>query len=77
MSGIRLVIGILVMAIGVPITLFLVLDLHTPSNFLAIAATTFCAWGIAEVLAKILERPRLRDRSPGKAMKEDWERRVE
>jgi len=74
-SGVRLVIGFIVMAIAVPLTLFLLLDLHTPSQLLTIAATTFLSWGVADLFAKILEKPRLKDRSPGKAFKEDWERR--
>lgn len=63
------------MGIAVPLTLFLLLDLHTPAHFLTIAATTFTSWGFADLFAKILEKPRLKDRSPGKAFKEDLERR--
>ena len=68
-------IGAIVMGIAVPIALFLLLDLHSISQLFIIAATTFLAWGVADLLATILEKPRLRDRSPGKAFKEDWERR--
>ena len=75
MIGPRLLIGVIVMAIAVPITLFLLLDLHTIPQLLTIAAVTFIAWGVADLLATILEKPRLRDRSPAKALKEDWERR--
>lgn len=60
------------MAIAVPIALFFLLGLHSVSQLLTIAATTFLAWGIADLLSTILEKPRLRDRSPGKALK-DWE----
>jgi len=74
-SGIRLVIGAIVMGIAIPVALLLLLDLHSVSQLLTIAATTFLSWGVADLLATILERPRLRDRSPGKAFKEDWERR--
>jgi hypothetical protein len=74
-SGVRLVVGVIVMAVAVPITLFLLLDLHSLAQLLTIATTTLFTWGIADVLATILERPRLKDRSPGKAFKEDWERR--
>jgi len=63
------------MGIAVPLTLFLLLDLHTPTQLLTIAATTFFTWGVADLFAKILEKPRLKDRSPGKAFREDWERR--
>jgi hypothetical protein len=75
MSGPRLLVGVVVMGIAVPITIFLLLGLQTISELLTVAATTFLAWGLAELLAAILERPRLKDRSPGKAWKEDWERR--
>jgi hypothetical protein len=74
-SGVRLVIGFIVMGIAVPLILFLLLGLHSPSEFLTIAATTFLAWGTADLFAKVLEKPRLKDRSPGKAFREDWERR--
>jgi hypothetical protein len=74
-SGPRLVVGIIVMGIGVPLTLFLLLHLQTIPQFLTIAATTFTAWGVANFFAAVLEKPRLKDRSPTKAWKEDWERR--
>jgi hypothetical protein len=74
-SGIRLVIGILVMGIAVPVTLFLLLDLHTLSQLLTIAAVTFLSWGFGDLVSSIMERPRLKDRSPGRALREDWERR--
>jgi hypothetical protein len=63
------------MGIAVPIMLFVLLGLHSWSNLFTIAATTFVAWGVADLLATVLERPRLQGRSPGKAFKEDWERR--
>ena len=75
MSGIRLVIGAIVMGIAIPVALFLLLHLHSVSQLFTIAATTFLAWGVADLLATILEKPRLHGRSPGKAFKEDWERR--
>ncbi len=71
----RLLIGLIVMGIAIPITLFLLLGLHSWSQLFTIAATTFLSWGVADILATILERPRLQGRSPGKAFKEDWERR--
>jgi hypothetical protein len=74
-SGIRLLIGAIVMGIAVPVTIFLLLGLTTLPQFFAVAATTFLAWGIADLLSTILEKPRLRDRSPRAALKEDWERR--
>lgn len=63
------------MGIGVPLTIFFLVGLHTPSQFFTVAATTFLAWGLADLLATILERPRLENRSPGLALKEDLERR--
>ncbi len=76
MSGIRLVIGIIVMGIAVPVTIFLLLHLHTLSELLTIAAVTFLSWGFGDLVASIMERPRLKDRSPGRALREDWERRT-
>jgi len=63
------------MGIAVPIILFLLFDLRSVSAFLSIAATTFLSWGVVDLLATILEKPRLRDRSPGRAIREDLQRR--
>lgn len=71
----RLLFGAIVMGIAVPVTLFLLLGLHSWTQLFTIAATTFLSWGVADLLATILEKPRLHGRSPGKAFKEDWERR--
>lgn len=76
MSGIRLVIGTFVMGIAVPLILFFLLGLHSWTELFTIAATTFLAWGVADLFASILEKPRLRNRSPGQALREDWERRA-
>ncbi|MGZ8795785.1 MAG: hypothetical protein ACXW2Q_14140 [Thermoanaerobaculia bacterium] len=75
MSGIRLVIGIIVMGVVVPVTLFFLLNLQRPMQMFTIAATTFLAWGAAELLAAILQKPRLKNRSPQQALREDLERR--
>ena len=75
MSGPRLIIGIVVMAVAVPLVIFFLLGLKTPAQFFTIAATTFLAWGAADLFASVLERPRLKDRTPGKALREDLERR--
>ncbi len=64
------------MGIAVPVTVFLLLRLTSLAQLFTIAATTFLAWGVADLLSTILEKPRLRDRSPGAALKEDWERRA-
>lgn len=65
------------MGIAVPIILFLLFDLHTISDLLVVFATTFLSWGVTDFLATILEKPRLRDRSPGRAIREDLQRRAE
>ncbi len=63
------------MGIGVPITLFMLLRLTTFSNLFTIAAVSFISWGVADLLASILERPRLKDRSPRGALRDEIEQR--
>ena len=75
MSGKRLLVGVIVMGVLVPLTLFFLLPLESLAYLFVIGATTFTAWGVADLFASILERPRLKDRSPGHALREDWERR--
>ena len=77
MSGIRLVVGAILMGVAVPVTLFLLLGLHNVPQLLTIAAVTFLSWGFGDLLSSILEKPRLKDRSPGRAIREDWERRTQ
>ena len=67
--------GVIVMGIVVPITLYFLLPLSSFTQAFAVAAVTFTCWGIADLIARILERPRLKGRSPAQALKEDWERR--
>jgi hypothetical protein len=74
--GVRLFVGVIVMGVAIPVMLFFLLGLHTLSQLFTIAATTFVAWGVCDFLSTILERPRLKDRSPGRAIKEDWDRRA-
>jgi hypothetical protein len=76
-SGRRLVVGAIFMGVLLPVTLFFLLGQHTISQFLTIAASTLMAWGVADFLSTILERPRLENRSPGDAFRQDWERRAE
>jgi hypothetical protein len=64
------------MGVAVPLTIFFLLGLSTLTEFFTVAATTFLAWGVADLFASILEKPRLKDRSPGAAIREDWERRT-
>jgi hypothetical protein len=73
LSGVRLIIGIIIMGVAVPVTLFFLLNLEKPSELFAIAATTFLAWGAAELLAAILDKPRLKDRTPQQVLREDLE----
>ena len=75
MSGKRLVIGLIVMGVALPLTIFYLLGLQTYSQFFTIAASTFLTWGVTDLLACILEKPRLEGRTPGRAIREDWERR--
>ncbi|MGA7617402.1 MAG: hypothetical protein WBX15_19730 [Thermoanaerobaculia bacterium] len=72
MSGLRLVVGFVVMGIAVPIALFYLLALHTLSELFTLAATTFLGWGVAELAGTILSRTRLADRSPSGALRQ-WE----
>jgi len=65
------------MGIILPITIFLLLGLTTASQLLTIAASTFLAWGVGDLLATILEKPRLKGRTPQGAFREDWDRRSE
>ena len=63
------------MGVAVPLVIFFLLDLKTPAQLFGIAATTFLAWGVADLFASILEKPRLKDRTPGRAIREDLQRR--
>lgn len=65
------------MGIAVPLAIFFLLGLSTVTEFFTVAATTFLSWGVADLFATLLEKPRLKDRSPGAAIREDWERRSE
>ena len=76
MSGIRLAVGVIVMGIAVPLALFRLLNLQTLPQLLTVAAMTFLAWCVADVLATILSKPRLQGRSAAAALREDLERRA-
>jgi hypothetical protein len=75
-TGPRLIVGIIVMGIAVPLSIYFLLGLSTVTQFFTVAATTFLSWGVADLFATILEKPRLKGRSPGAAIREDWERRT-
>jgi hypothetical protein len=70
MSGKRLIVGLVVMGAVVPAILFFALGLETVSQLFVVSATCFVAWGAADLVADILSRPRLADRSPGRALRE-------
>lgn len=72
MTGPRLLVGATVMGIAVPSVLFFLLKLTSFGQWFTVAATCFLCWCVADVTANILARPRLRDRTPGSAIKE-WE----
>jgi hypothetical protein len=75
MFGKRLLIGVVVMGIGVPSILFFALQLQSFSQVFTIAATCLLAWGVADLAADILARPRLKGRTPTGALRElDMER---
>jgi hypothetical protein len=73
MKGLRLAIGVVVMGVAVPAVLFFLLKLTSLWQFFTIAAVCFVAWGVADLTANILDRPRLEDRTPGSALR-DWEK---
>ena len=73
MSGPRLLIGFVVMGIALPLVLFLLLRLQTFPQFFTLAASIFLTWGVADLLASILERPRLENRTPGRAIRDGVE----
>jgi hypothetical protein len=70
MRGIRLFIGFVVMGIAVPAILFFFLELGTVGELFTVAATCFLSWGIADLAASILEKPRLENRTPGRALRD-------
>lgn len=74
MTGVRLVAGILVMGIAVPLLLFSLLELQTINQLVTLSLVCFFAWGVADLMAAILERPRLKDRTAKGAWK-DWEKK--
>ena len=75
MSRVRLLIGVVVMGVLLPVALFLLLGLSTIPQLFTLAASILVTWAVVDFLAAILERPRLKDRSPQQALKEDWDRR--
>jgi hypothetical protein len=64
------------MGVALPATLFFLLKLTTMPQFFTIAAATFVTWGVADLLAQILEKPRLKGRTPTAAWREESDRRA-
>jgi len=63
----------IVMGVLVPVTIFFFLELESLTNLAGLSVILFLAWGITDFMATVISRPRLRDRSPGKAIAE-WDR---
>jgi hypothetical protein len=70
MRGVRLFIGFITMGIAVPAILFFLLGLGSFGELFATSATCFLAWGLADLAARILERPRLENRTPGRVFRD-------
>lgn len=61
------------MGVLVPVTIFFFLGLDSFPKLFGLSVILFLAWGITDFMATVISRPRLRDRSPGKAIAE-WDR---
>lgn len=61
------------MGVVVPVLLFVLLDLSRPIELFILSMTCFVGWGVADLIALILSRKRLDDRSARDAI-EQWER---
>ena len=64
--------GAVVMGLALPTALFYLLDLHTVSQWVTLAASIFLTWGVTDLLSSLLSRPRLANRTPQQAL-HDWE----
>lgn len=73
MTGTRLATGTIAMGVVVPVLLFVLLDLSRPIELFILSITCFIGWGVADLVAMILTRRRLEDRSARDAL-EQWER---
>jgi hypothetical protein len=76
MTGIRLIVGAVVMGVAVPATVMWLLHRAGATEYFIIASCGFVGWGVADLLSSILSRPRLENRTPKHALR-DWERRGE
>lgn len=73
MSGQKLVVGVVVMGVFVPLIVGYFLELHSIGQFFTVAVTGIIGWAISDLTGTILARPRLQNRSPSDAIR-DWER---
>lgn len=65
-----MLVGLIVMGGLLPAALYFLLPLDTLAEFLTVSATCFFSWGVADLTANILARPRLENRSPGGAIRD-------
>jgi hypothetical protein len=63
------------MGVLLPLGLLFLLNLRTGAAFFTLAASIFLTWGAADLLATILEKPRLQNRTPRGAFREEFDRR--
>lgn len=73
MTGARLGTGAIAMGVIVPVLLFVLLDLSKPLELFILSATCFVGWGVADLVALILSKRRLVNRTPRQALSE-WEK---
>lgn len=73
MTGPRLVTGAIAMGVVVPALLFVLLDLSRPIELFTLSITCFVGWGVADLVATILTRRRIEDRTARDVL-EQWER---
>jgi hypothetical protein len=64
---------VIAMGVIVPVLLFVLLDLSRPLEFFILSATCFVGWGVADLVALILSRRRLENRTARQALSE-WEK---
>jgi hypothetical protein len=73
----RLIVGVIVMGVLLPLALFWLLGLTKWTELATLSASIFLTWGVADLLSSLLDKPRLRGRSPSQAIGEEWKRRSE
>ena len=61
------------MGVCVPVTIFFFLGVDSLTRLFGLSVILFLGWALTDFFATVLSRPRLRDRSPGNALKE-WDR---